>query len=158
MNTCQKCGASTDSDGLCSTCYAARAYHLRSIINPQRRHQPGRLLAVALTAFLLSILFAALLYGSLHAADLSMQILVSGKPAAQVEYTLDGDAVSVPGRALLHGFSDEAGMIHVSGIATGTWTLYAGCLVQSVEIGEVQAQVLQQADASCRMWVPVVSR
>lgn len=156
---CTKCGEPTDYNShLCESCYARRSSHLHCIIKPQARQQPGRLLALFIAAFLLSLLFAALLYGSLHAADLSMQILISGQPASHAEYTLDGDAVSVPGRALLHGFADVAGMIHVSGIATGTWTLYAGCLVQSVEVGEVQAQVLQQADASCRVWVPVVSK
>ncbi len=129
-----------------------------SIIRPQARQQQGRLLALFIAAFLLSLLFAALLYGSLHAADLSMQILISGQPASHAEYTLDGDAVSVPGRALLHGFADEAGMIHVSGIATGTWTLYTGCLAQSVEVGEVQGQVIQQVDAACVVWLPVISK
>lgn len=158
MNTCRNCGEPTDSDGLCAVCYAKRARHLHGIINPQQRNRTGRLLAFALTAFLLSLLLAALLYDSLHAADLSIQILVSGQPASHAEYTLDGDPVSVPDRALLHGYTDEDGMIHVSGIATGTWTLYAGCLVEDVYVGEVSGQVLNQADASCRLWMPVVRK
>lgn len=88
-----------------------------------------------------------------HSADLQIQILVSGKPAPNQEYTLDGDPVSVPARALLHGITDSDGMIHATGIATGTWTLYTGCLVESVEVGEVTGQVIQQVDAGCKAYL-----
>lgn len=93
-----------------------------------------------------------------HSADLQIQILVSGKPASNQEYTLDGDPVSVPARALLHGITDSDGMIHATGISTGTWTLYTGCLVESVEVGDVTGQVIQQADAGCKVWLPRVTK
>lgn len=93
-----------------------------------------------------------------HAADLQIQILVSGQPASNQEYTLDGDPVSVPARALLHGITDSDGMIHATGISTGTWMLYTGCLVESVEVGEVTGQVIQQADAGCKVYVTEVRK
>lgn len=106
----------------------------------------------------IAIVFALGCWIYAHAADLQIQILVSGKPAPNQEYTLDGDPVSVPARALLHGYTDNAGMIHATGIATGTWTLYTGCLKLPVYVGEVTGQVLQQADAGCKVYLAGVSR
>lgn len=155
MNNCRRCGEPSEYEdlSLCYHCYTVRHNHLLSIINPQARHRPARLQAVAIAALLLALLCAALIYDQAHAADLQIQLLVGGKPAVGVDYTLDGDPVSVPARALLHGTTDADGMIGVTGISTGTWTLYAACLVQSVEVDEVHGQVLMQADGSCVVWL-----
>ena len=144
-NNCRKCGEPAEYEdlNLCYHCYTAR-------------HRPGRLLAVAIAALLLAMLCAALIYDQAHAADLQIQLLIAGKPAANIDYTLDGDPVNVPARALLHGTTDADGVISVTGIATGTWTLITACLVQSVYVGEVQGQTLMQADGSCVVWLPVV--
>lgn len=101
----------------------------------QYRNRRHALLRISILFVTLAIALAWWSYA--HAADLQIQILIGGQPAANVEYTLDGDPVSVPARALLHGYTDNAGMIHATGIATGTWMLYTVCLVQSVEVGEV---------------------
>lgn len=158
MNTCRKCGEPSEYEdlSLCYHCYTVRHNHPLSIINPQARHRPARLLAVAIAALLLAMLCAALIYDQAHAADLQIQLLVGGKPAVGVDYTLDGDPVNVPARALLHGTTDADGRISATGIATGTWMLYAACLAMPVHVGEVQGQALMQADGSCVVWLPVV--
>lgn len=155
MNTCRKCGEPSEYEdlSLCYHCYTARHNHLLSIINPQARHRPARLLAVAIAALLLALLFAALVYDQAHAADLQIQLLVGGKPAVGVDYTLDGDPVRVPARALLHGTTDADGVISVTGIATGTWTLYTGCLKLPVEVGEVSGQAVREVDSTCVVYV-----
>lgn len=160
MNTCRKCGEPSEYDdlSLCYRCYTMRHNHLLSIISPQARHRPARLLAVAIAVLLLALLFAALVYDQAHAADLQIQLLVGGKPAVGVDYTLDGDPVNVPARALLHGTTDADGVISVTGIATGTWMLYAACLTTPVHVGDVQGQALMQADAGCRTYVPRVTK
>lgn len=159
-NYCRRCGEPSEYEdlSLCYHCYTVRHNHLMSIISPQARHRPGRLLAVAIAALLLALLCAALVYDQAHAADLQIQLLVGGKPAAGVDYTLDGDPVSVPARALLHGTTDANGRISATGIATGTWTLYAACLAMPVYVDEVQGQALMQADAGCRTYVPRVTK
>lgn len=160
MNTCRKCGEPSEYDdlSLCYHCYTMRHNHLMSVISPQARHRLGRWLAVAIAALLLALLCAALIYDQAHAADLQIQLVINGKPAANIDYTLDGDPVRVPARALLHGTTGVDGMISATGIATGTWTLYAACLVQSVEVDEVNAQVIEQVDAGCKVYVTEVRR
>lgn len=154
-NNCRKCGEPAEYEdlSLCYHCYTARHNHLMSVINPQARHRLGRWLAVAI-ALLLALLCAALVYDQAHAADLQIQLLVGGKPAVGVDYTLDGDPVNVPARALLHGTTGVDGMISATGIATGTWMLYAGCLTMPVYVNEVQGQALMQADGTCKVWFP----
>ena len=127
------------------------------IIRPDmRRKALSRLLLIAIIG---ALVFSWLLYHSANAADYTAKILVLGQPASGLEYTLDGDPVSTPaGRALLHGYADPEGMIHATGIATGTWTLSAGCLVGLVYVGEVAGQVTPQEDATCRAYVPGVFR
>lgn len=160
MNNCRKCGEPSEYEdlSLCYHCYTVRHNHPMSIISPQARHRPGRLLAVAIAVLLLALLFAAPVYDQAHAADLQIQLVINGKPAANIDYTLDGDPVSVPVRALLHGTTDADGRISATGIATGTWTLITACLVQSVYVDEVQGQALMQADGSCVVWLTGMAR
>lgn len=119
----------------------------------QYRNRRHALLRISILFVTLAIALAWWSYA--HAADLQIQILVGGKPASNVAYTLDWGGVSVPARALLHGYTDNAGMIHATGIATGTWMLYTGCLVHPVEVGEVTGQALMQMDGSCAIYFPV---
>lgn len=159
-NNCRRCGEPSEYEdlSLCCRCYTVRHNHLLSIISPQARHRPAKLLAVAIAALLLALLCAALIYDQAHAADLQIQLVINGKPAANIDYTLDGDPVRVPARALLHGTTDADGMINATGIATGTWTLYTGCLKLPVEVGEVNAQVIEQVDAGCKVYVTEVRK
>ncbi len=155
MNTCLKCGEPTEyEDGLCDICYMTRLNHQRSIINP---HRPGRLLALGIVAFLLSLLFAALLYDYAHAkamdnASIHVQAMRLGQPLAHAEYQLLSD------NGLIAGHTDADGMVMASGINAGMWTLAIGCAAVQVEAAEVQGQVIQQVDASCVVWMPGMVR
>ena len=153
---CTKCGDQANYDShLCESCCARRANHLHSIINPQARQQPGRLLALGIAAFLLSLLFAALAYDYAHAtaldnASIHVQAMRNGLPLANTEYQLLSD------NGLIFGHTDADGMVRASGIASGAWTLAVGCARTIVYAADAQGQVIQQVDAACMVWLPGV--
>lgn len=155
---CTKCGEPTNYDShLCESCYARRASHLHSIIKPQARQQPGRLLALGIAAFLLSLLFAAIAYDYAHAAALDnasihVQAMRAGLPLANTEYQLLSD------NGLIFGHTDADGMVRASGIVPGAWTLAVGCARAIVYAGEVQGQVIQQVEIACMVWLPGVTK
>lgn len=153
---CTKCGVPTNHHGhLCESCYTQRASHLHSIISPQARQQPGRLLALGIAAFLLSLLFAAIAYDYAHAtaldnASIHVQAMRAGLPLASTDYQLLSD------NGLIFGRTDADGMVLATGIDSGAWTLEVGCARTIVYAAEVQGQVIQQVDAACVMWLPGV--
>lgn len=128
-----------------------------SIIRPQARQQPGRLLALGIAAFLLSLLFAALAYDYAHAtaldnASIYVQAMRKGLPLANTEYQLLSD------NGLIFGHTDADGMVRASGIVPGAWTMAVGCARAIVYAAEVQGQVIQQVDASCLVCLPGMRR
>ena len=155
---CTKYGEPTDYNShLCESCHARRSSHLHSIIRPQARQQQGRLLALFIAAFLLSLLFAALAYDYAHAtaldnASIHVQAMRAGQPLVNTEYQLLSD------NGLIFGHTDADGMVRASGIVPGAWTLAVGCARAIVYAAEVQGQVIQQVDAACVVWLPVISK
>ena len=142
MNTCIKCGEPTKYN---------------SIIKPQARQQPGRLLALFIAAFLLSLLFAAIAYDYAHAntldnASIHVQAMRSGQPLANTEYQLLSD------NGLIAGHTDADGMVIASGIDPGAWMLAVGCARAIVYAAEVQGQVIQRVEMTCVVWLPGVRR
>lgn len=102
--------------------------------------------------FALALLFLFLLYRSLYAADFTAHVTANGKPLAGAWYDLYDDGVRVPdesARALIGGKTDSTGSISIRNISTGTWTLQVGCVAKVFELGEVNAAVQMEVDASC---------
>lgn len=124
------------------------------------------LFAVVMLLSLFRSAFSAPSTGSFTA-----HVTANGQPLIGAEYTLDGDAVSVPAgglsmrsvtgaQALIGGVTGEDGSIFAPNIGDGEWSLQVGCVVEHFEIGEVNAAVQMNVDATCypMVYFPIIGK
>ena len=115
------------------------------------------LLFVVIVALIMALTAAMILYKITHASDqgtLIAQVLILGKPASNIEFTLDnGDAPSIPA-GVIGGETNADGFISI-GLPVGPWLVMVGCATVLVEVDQVAGDPVA-IDATCYLYVPVL--